>query len=506
MNRQRRLLGLVLLASLVVVGAAYGTTFGSIVKKWIDDSAYSHGWLIAPISLWLAWHKRHALAGVALGPSWLGVIAALVCAAGWIIARGAGVLVIEQFAVVAMIPAVVLAVLGRPATRVLIFPLAFLFFAVPFGRALVPWLMQFTADVSTLALRWTGIPILRSHMYISIPAGSFEVARACSGLNYLVTGLVLGVLYAYLTYRSWTKRALCVAAFLVVPIMANGLRVYFTILVSHLTEMRFGPGTEHVTFGRVFFILVMLAMFWIGRRWHDAPPAAEADMAAAAVPVTALPATAWAPIPLAVAILLLAQPYLAASMERAAGKLADPSTLAALPAASAGWQGPVEGVAGWRPDYTGGLVEKSGVYQAGDNGEVDVFVSVYALGSSLGAEMVSYSNVLYAKEHGSLAAVSRREITLRDGNSVMVREVEVPAEDGARLVWHWYLVGDRAVTNEFAVKALEAAAFVTRGADSERVVTLATPLDDGARERLESFVAAHAECVAAGFAAQACIR
>ena len=130
-------------------------------------------------------------------------------------------LVIEQFAVVAMIPALVLAVLGWPRHDVLIFPLAFLFFVVPFGRALVPYLMQVTADIATVALQWTGVPVLRSHMYISIPSGEFEVARACSGLNYFITGLVLGVLYAYLSYRGWRKRSLCVAAFLVVPIVAE---------------------------------------------------------------------------------------------------------------------------------------------------------------------------------------------------------------------------------------------------------------------------------------------
>ena len=75
------------------------------------------------------------------------------CAGLWVIARGTGVAVVEQFAVVAMLSALALAVLGLPATRVLAFPLAFLFFMVPFGRAIVPWLMQATADMATLALQ-----------------------------------------------------------------------------------------------------------------------------------------------------------------------------------------------------------------------------------------------------------------------------------------------------------------------------------------------------------------
>ena len=52
-------------------------------------------------------------------------------------------------------------------------------------------------------------------MYISIPSGDFEVAKACSGLKFVIAGLMLGTLYSFLTYSSWRKRLLSMAAFLV---------------------------------------------------------------------------------------------------------------------------------------------------------------------------------------------------------------------------------------------------------------------------------------------------
>ena len=213
MHRSRfTLLGL-LLAGLVLLAWTYRDTLALIIEKWQSDAAFSHGFLIVPVSLWLIWRRRRDLATVRCVPSWIGVMALLLCAALWMVGRGAGVLVIEQFGVVLMIPALVLALVGWPVTKILLFPLMFLLFAVPFGRALVPYLMEATADVATVALRWTGVPLFRSNMYISIPSGEFEVARACSGLNYVITGLVLGVLYAYVSYHGWRKRALCVAAF-----------------------------------------------------------------------------------------------------------------------------------------------------------------------------------------------------------------------------------------------------------------------------------------------------
>ena len=501
LSRHRRIFGLVLLAGLAVVGWVYRDTFASIAQKWFDDAAFSHGFLILPIALWLAYQKRAELAAVELQPSWAGLVALTGLVALWVVARGSGVLVIEQFAAVALLPAMLAAILGLRAAWCLAFPLAFLFFAVPFGRALVPFFMQVTADVATWALQISGIPVYRSHMFISIPAGSFEVARACSGLNYVIAGLVLGVLYAHVSYVGWRKRTLCVLAFLAVPILANGIRVYGTIAVSHLTDMRFGPGYEHVTFGRILFVLVILAMFWIGRRWRDdalqmgTPPLPPPTHAAAVV---------WVPVPLAILIVLAGPPYLAASVDDAQAQLVGIAGRLSLPLARSPWQGPEAGQQGWKPLYAGALAERSGVYAAGDGSRVDVFVGVYGLGRTAGSEMIAYGNRIAADEGKSLSDETSREIELPDGQPLTVRERSVSDAGDRRLVWYWFVVGNRPVASEFRVKALEAAAFIRRDADTERVVTISTPIDEGTDRRLQAFVDAFGTCLALGFATEAC--
>jgi exosortase A len=500
--RQTRLVAL-LLAALVLLVWAYFETFASIVEKWDSDASFSHGFLIVPVSLWLTWRLRAELVQTPFAPSIAGALLAVPCVLAWVVARGSGILVVEQFAAVAMIPALVLAALGWPAVRVLLLPLAFLFLMVPFGRGLVPFLMQATADAATLLLQWTGIPVWRSHMYITIPDGRFEVARACSGLNYFVTSLVLGVLYAYLNYRGWRKRLLCVAAFLVFPVVLNTLRVYIIVVVSHLTEFRFGPGQEHVVFGRVFFLLVIFAMFWLGRRWRD-------DMSAAAVPaVTAQKGesaawTRWWPLPVACAIVLSGPPFLVTSVEQSRAAIAQPASLVTLPPGTSGWRGPEAAAGRWRPEYRGGLVEQQAWYQDERDAPVDVFVAVYGLGVTMGAEMVSYQNVVSRQEIGSLPQQARRTVPLPDGGALVVRALTVSESGGERLVWHWYVVGDRPTASPYGAKILEAIAFLTRSSHSGRVLVLSTPADDGATQRLESYVATFGDCVAKGFQPQAC--
>ena len=500
----RKRLAVVLGLLLGFIGWRYADTFAAIVRKWEDDAAFSHGLLILPVSLWLVWRMRREIVAIPLAPSWWGVPAMLFCVAAWVVARGTGVLVVEQFAAVAMIPAAVLAVCGPRLTRQLAFPLAFLLFAVPFGRGLVPSLMQVSADIGTWALKVTGIPVYRSHMFISIPAGQFEVARACSGLNYFVTGLVLGVLYAYLTYAGWKKRMLCVLAFIVVPVIMNGVRIYVIVTISHLTDMRFGPGTEHIVFGRLFFLAIMFAMFWLGWRWRD-PPAAFAASAPASVQLSSTAAgRSWAVVP-AVAVLVLAgPPYLASFATGTAALLTDADAVVALPDGAGGWSGPSAGPNAWRPHFSGAVAEWQGIYVAGDGGRVDVYVGLYGIGRTAGAEMISYGNRVFSAESGSLARSSTISVPLPDGGSLTLRQSEGRTIGEHVLVWQWFVVGERPLSSPVAVKAWEVGALVTRSAAAARVVTLATPADPDATARLEAFVRAHAACVSAGFAAGAC--
>jgi exosortase len=86
-----------------------------------------------------------------------------------------------------------------------------LLFAVPFGEAFRPRLMDWTADSTVGALRLTGIPVYREGRYFAIPTGHWSVVEACSGLRYLIASITVGALYAYLTYQRWWKRVACVA-------------------------------------------------------------------------------------------------------------------------------------------------------------------------------------------------------------------------------------------------------------------------------------------------------
>ncbi len=95
------------------------------------------------------------------------------------------------------------------------------------------------------------------------------MVEGCSGLRYLIASITLGVLYAYLTYRSWKRRLLFSIAAMIVPIFANSGRAYMIVMIAHLSDMKLALGVDHYIYGWVFFGIVMLLLFWIGSFWRE---------------------------------------------------------------------------------------------------------------------------------------------------------------------------------------------------------------------------------------------
>ena len=99
----------------------------------------------------------------------------------WLLGELATVGVVSQFAFTTMLVLAVPAVLGFVVARRITFPLAFLYFAVPFGEFALPHLMEWTANFTILGLRLSGIPVYREGLNFVIPSGNWSVVEACSG-------------------------------------------------------------------------------------------------------------------------------------------------------------------------------------------------------------------------------------------------------------------------------------------------------------------------------------
>jgi exosortase A len=458
---------------LLAVLAVYYETAASIVSIWYRSETFAHGFVIVPAVLWLVWRKRADLAQLVPEPQYLGLVALAALGFGWLLAELAGVLVVQQLALVAMLPTLVFTVLGWRVTWALAFPLAFLMLAVPIGEALILPLMYFTADFTVGALRLTGIPVYREGTFFTIPSGNWSVVEGCSGLRYLIASIVGGCLYAYLTYRSLTKRLVFIAASIIVPIIANGLRAYMIVMIAHLSDMKLAMGIDHFIYGWVWFGIVILLMFWIGSYWReddDEPVARTAAASGRRVVVGAL-------VPAAIAAFAVAGawPAYAAWLDRDRGAL--PPVELSTPQGAGGWQPEEKALTDWRPHYGGTDASLFRVYRKGDQA-VALYLGYYRR-QRQGAELVTSTNLMVEQKHPVWEDVGQRARRgVLEAPAFDVRETLLRSRPQRLMVWDWYHFDGHDTISPYLAKLLLAKNRLFDRPDDGFAVIVAAPYDE----------------------------
>ncbi len=485
--------------AIVTILAIYWPTVESIVAIWARSETFAHGYLIAPISIWLIWTRRREVALLTPAPDYLGLVLLAGLGIGWLVAAAGQVQIVQQYAIVAMIPAAVIAVAGRHVARALAFPLAFLLFGVPIGEALILPLMEWTADFTVAALKLTGIPVFREGLFFTIPSGNWSVVEGCSGLRYLIASVTVGTLYAYMSYRKLRKRLLFIAASVIVPIFANGLRAYMIVMIAHLSDMKLALGVDHLIYGWVFFGLVMLLLFWAGSFWRDNDDASVVPNVAPASPGRVPPPHGgWvAGSALAAVVLAGAWPLYAAHLDRSAGESA--GLRLEVPPPVQGWSLEDKAVTDWRPNYQGAATSVFQAYRKG--GRVVVLYVAYYPTQRRGAELVTSTNVMVVQKHpvwSNVGELRRKEKLGTDPLSI--RQTQLRSMPQRLLVWDWMFISGFELTNPYLAKVLFAKNKLLDHPDDGAAIIVAAPYEgepEDAADTLREFALAMAPSVQA---------
>ncbi|MDO8179476.1 MAG: exosortase A [Undibacterium sp.] len=469
----------------------YFSTAQSIVSIWNSSETFAHGYIIAPISLWLIWQRRDIISRIEISPYWPALLILAACGFGWLLADLADVQVVKQYTFVTMIPASALFVLGLRMSWAMAFPLMFLLLAVPFGEIFIGPLINITADFTVAALQMTGIPVLREGTTFAIPSGNWSVVEACSGVRYLISSFTLGCLYAYLTYRSYTRRALFIAFAIIVPIVANGLRAYMIVMIGHLSSMTLAVGFDHLIYGWLFFGLVMFLMFWVGSIWREPTdtPASESKIAAADTPMTEAK-TSQVLVAAVTAILCISfWPFYANYLDRAGANTA----VVNLESFHSEWKD-VPVIANWTLGYMPANAEFNHAYQR-DAYTVGMAIRYYRNQTHESALISSSNQLVQSKDPvwHQTSEVAQHELI----SNIPLDVIESTLKDNVGrnvLVWRWYWIDDRFTSNAYKAKLLQAKEkFLMRGDDGAAIIFYASFADkpDEARIAMRQFLSEH---------------
>ena len=248
---------LTLFCCIVAFCILFHEVIAKLVQDWATDDNYSHGFLIVPISLYLAWERRDRLLRAPLAPSSLGLIVLV----GGIVLLVAGVLGAELFvtriALLAVLTGGILYIFGWVHLRLLAFPLALLLLMIPipaiiFNQIAFPLQLSASRFAAGVLSLW-GIPVLREGNVIMLAHTTLEVAEACSGIRSLMSLVTLGILLGYFTEsRSWVRWVLGLVT-IPTAILANGLRVAGTGILAHYWGAEVAEGFFHTFSGWLIF-------------------------------------------------------------------------------------------------------------------------------------------------------------------------------------------------------------------------------------------------------------
>lgn len=481
--------GLVPVAAMLVAVLLWGIgwywpTAGEIAGIWWRSDTFAHGFVVLPVFAWLVWRRRAWLTGLRPRAWPAAGLLALPFGLGWLVAELGGVAGLAHFMFVALLVSGCVSVLGRRIAALLLFPLAFLFFGVPVGEFLLPPMMKHTADFAVAALRLSGIPVYQEGLFFIIPNGRWSVVEACSGVRYLIASLMVGALYAYLNYNRASRRLAFMGVALVVPVVANWVRAYITVMVGYLFGNEAVEGFIHIVYGWVFFGIVVFLMFWIGSYWREEeasapPPAAVADAQGTArywlgcLPFLCISAA----FPVVLRTLdVPVQPF---------------SVTVELPAAAEGWIRLPAETGAYTPSYRGQRGEATARYRAQDGTEVHLYVAYFAR-QQPGHEMVTWGNGFIGPDGGGWRITHGDSVTLPSG----VRANHARLTNGVRRLdaWQWYRMDGRVVSSDYLAKAFLALdRSFGRPDDSAAVVVSVDSTDggDAASAQALAFIAAH---------------
>lgn len=238
--------------------------------EWMANDYYSHGILIVPVVLYLAWRRLRNQKGWSLRSDNRDNIDLLAISASmifYLLFMRDKAYYLAAFAVVGLLVSLVWVLAGRNTLRLLAFPLAYLLLMIPLPfieRVTLP-LALFTGVCSTALVKFLGLPVTVIGNAIKLPNADLLIGAQCSGINSMIALIALTTLAAYLLDGPMWGKVLLVLMAIPIAMIGNILRVANLLFVARYSGADAAFRFYHDYSGIVFFVLVLILMIPLTR-------------------------------------------------------------------------------------------------------------------------------------------------------------------------------------------------------------------------------------------------
>ena len=246
----------------------YAPTLMWLWERWTLSVWHNaHGLLIPPVVAYFAYQELRARRHLPASSSAWGFAIVAPALALHALDAGMNTQLLSAVSLVLLLPGLSLLLMGVERTRAILFPLAFLAFALPIPLALteqIHWQLRLLATAATSSVvPMLGIPVFVEGTTLHMATGVLQVADACSGFSTLYAAMAVACLTAYST-PSPARRLLVLLAAAPLAIAANMLRVILLVVLVVWQGEEILETFVHGLSGMMTFALALPVIFWLG--------------------------------------------------------------------------------------------------------------------------------------------------------------------------------------------------------------------------------------------------
>lgn len=255
---------------LVLLGILTWPTWRWLWNEWMANDYYSHGVLIPPVAVYLAWRRwrnQGASQNWVHGHFGYGLLLVAVSVAAYLYFFSGRAYYLAAFATIGLLVGLVWTLGGSTLARLWAFPLAYLLLMVPLPfveRVTLP-LALFTGVCSAALVKFLGLNITVIGNAISLPNADLVIGAQCSGINSMIALTSLHALVAYVVRGALWARTLLVLLAIPVAMLGNILRVANLLFVARAWGAEAAFQFYHDYSGIVFFVVALLLLLPLTR-------------------------------------------------------------------------------------------------------------------------------------------------------------------------------------------------------------------------------------------------
>lgn len=422
----------------LAVAVIYWPSSAALSAIWGGSRELGHGYLVLVVSLWLVARNRQRLAAAPIRPATGALPLAIALSLAWLVCWRAAAQDLHLLLLPLLMLIALAAGLGWSIAGVLLFPVGYLYLAVPAWDQLTGSLQTLSARVNGVLIWLAGVPAMMDGNLIRLPMGTIRIAGGCSGLHTLLVGLAVAALYGEILRDSVRRRLAWLALMAVISLLTNWIRIFVVTAVAYQTDMRSPLVRHHEWLGWWLFVFAVAGFLWLagrlGTSWNRRRSREVQTPEALRLPLNRVRLGRVAATLTCLGIL----PALAYGTDVALAR-SQRTVIIEWAAAPQGWSGPQPVRAGeWAPRFLDPSVEDLRRYVDAQGRSIEVFAVAYRTQTQRG-KLLGYRNTLLGADH--LYAQSERMVNASTGH--WQETLAVDSLGVGSLIWSRYRIGER---------------------------------------------------------------